>query len=115
MRHRGAECHFDSSDHQMTPTPASRRRRRTQMAQQATESKNAIAYCKIFPPIGIARVGDSVDPEGWFIGPEFSGHEAWKQPGFTFRDSTGCIKRQGARFRIFGFGEDDKVVGELTA
>lgn len=31
-----------------------------------------IAYCKIFPPIGIARVGNSRDYHGFFIGPEGS-------------------------------------------
>jgi len=29
-----------------------------------------IAYCKIYPPIGIARVGDSRDKDGYFFVPD---------------------------------------------
>jgi hypothetical protein len=60
-----------------------------------------IAYCKIYPPIGIARVGDSEVESGWFYGSEFPDQLAHKQPGFSFRDTNGRIKRHAARFGDF--------------
>jgi len=67
------------------------------------------SYAKIFPPIGIARVGDS--PDGWYIGPEWPGQLALPD---DYRDESGRLKRQGARFRIYTFSADDKVIGEVT-
>lgn len=61
---------------------------------------------KIFPPIGIARVGNSQD--SFFVGPEVPG-----SPGIeiaddgsetrlvSYKTDSTKIKRQGARFRIF--------------
>jgi L-Lysine epsilon oxidase N-terminal/L-lysine epsilon oxidase C-terminal domain/Iron-containing redox enzyme len=75
-----------------------------------------IAFCKIYPPIGIARVGDSQDDhDGWFVGPELPDQRPHKAEGFKFRDARGRIKRQGARFRIYAYDQDGKPVRELTA
>jgi len=75
-----------------------------------------IAYCKIFPPIGIARLGDSTEETGYYLAPESVDQPAHKAPGFTgFRDGMGRIKRQAARFRIYGFDSSGQVVRELTA
>jgi hypothetical protein len=71
----------------------------------------AIAYAKIFPPIGIARVGDS--ETDWFLGPE-SPNPKDARPEH-FRDAEGRLKRQAARFRIFAFDEEDRVVREITS
>lgn len=71
----------------------------------------AIASLKIFPPIGIARVGNSLDQ--YFIGPERPLEVVIPSGGF--RDASGLLKRQAARFRIFGFGDDGKLIGELTS
>ncbi|MCK1307641.1 LodA/GoxA family CTQ-dependent oxidase [Bradyrhizobium sp. 45] len=71
----------------------------------------AIAYAKIFPPIGIARVGDS--ETDWFLAPE-SPNPKDSRPEH-FRDAEGGLKRQAARFRIFAFDEDDRVVQEITS
>lgn len=62
------------------------------------------AYCKIFPPIGIARVGDS--PDEFFIGPEAPGVVPVMA---SYKDRQGRIKRQGARFRIYAFLSDGQV------
>ena len=70
-----------------------------------------IKTCCIYPGIGIARVGDS--PEGYFIGPESPG--LGPAPGTAFKDRAGRICRQAARFRVYGFDADGKVVQELTA
>ena len=69
-----------------------------------------IVRAAIHPAIGIARVGDS--PEGFFIGPEDPAkHPA---PDGGFRDAEGRLKRQAARFRIFGYNAQGKPVRELT-
>ena len=73
-----------------------------------------IAYCKIFPPIGIARVGNSLERDGFFIGPE-----GITLPGLAherrFTDAAGAVLRQAARFRIYAFDANDVAIGELTA
>lgn len=73
--------------------------------------KKAISYAKIFPPIGIARVGNS--QAEFFIGPESPGHEA--NPDGGFKDKYGRIKRQAARFRLYAYDKNHNVIGELTS
>ncbi|WP_299997092.1 LodA/GoxA family CTQ-dependent oxidase [uncultured Cedecea sp.] len=70
-----------------------------------------IVYAKIHPAIGIGRVGNSEDE--YYIGPEYL-HEPPPPFGAT-RDDTGAIKRQAARFRIYGYNEYSVAVAELTA
>lgn len=70
-----------------------------------------IVYCKIYPGIGIARMGNS--PDQYFIGPETPG--LGPEPGTQFQDAQGNVKRQGARFRVYGFNAADEVVGEVNA
>jgi len=78
----------------------------------ATDSGDARTEYRIYPSIGIARVGDSKD--GFFIGPE--------APGVTtqgpFRGKDGGLKPQGARFRIYQVdidaNQNEKVVREVT-
>jgi hypothetical protein len=71
-----------------------------------------IKGCKIHPAIGVARVGNS--PTEYFIGPERPGRHDPPGDG-RYKDGAGYIKRQAARFRIFGYDEDGQVVRELTA
>ena len=47
---------------------------------------------RIFPPIGIARVGNSVENDGWFYGPEVPGR--FNEPEGGFKDVHGAVKRQ---------------------
>ena len=66
---------------------------------------------KIFPTIGIARLGNS--PES-FIGPELPfPAPPPAPPNGTYKDEQCRIKRQAQRFRLFGF-YDDSSVKELT-
>jgi hypothetical protein len=70
-----------------------------------------IVTAAIYPAIGIARVGNS--QHEYYIGPEVP----WPQhhpPGF-YKDSTGALKREAARFRIYGLNAQGDVVKELTA
>src|SRR5882762_5329947 len=70
-----------------------------------------IETIKIHPAIGIARLGNS--PTEFFIGPEKPGVHTPPRGGY--RDVQGRIKRQAARFRLFGYDKKGKLVGEVTA
>ena len=70
-----------------------------------------IVRCVIYPGLGIARLGNS--PDKYFIGPEAPGE--LPQPAGGFKDAAGRIKRQAARFRVYGLDGAGKVVREVTA
>ena len=89
-----------------------RETKRQAPAREASKS-GTIAYAKIFPSIGIARVGNS--PDEFFYGPEFHPPGTGKPEDFRYRDAEGRIKRQAARFRVYGFDAQDRVVCELTS
>ena len=65
---------------------------------------------KIHPAIGIARVGNS--PDHFFIGPEKVGDDS--VPAGGYKDSQMRIKRQAARFRIYGYDADGNMVKEIN-
>jgi hypothetical protein len=69
-----------------------------------------IVRAMIHPAIGIARVGNS--PNDYFVGPEVI-HPHGEAPGF-YRDAAGALKRQAARFRIYGYNAAGVAVEELT-
>jgi hypothetical protein len=72
-----------------------------------------IVRAAIFPAIGMARVGNSraLGADGFYIGPELSTPPAQQNT----RDATGAIKRQAARFRVYGYNAAGELVRELTA
>jgi len=70
----------------------------------------AVVRAAIHPSIGIARLGNSKD--GYFLAPEVVDPQP-QPPGF-YRDSTGALKRQAVRFRIYGLNAQGQVVTELT-
>ncbi|MBP9180836.1 MAG: LodA/GoxA family CTQ-dependent oxidase, partial [Bacteroidia bacterium] len=61
-------------------------------------TNDEITRVEIYPPLGIARVGNS--PEAYFFGPEIPGVR--EEDKGNYRDEKGRIKRQAARFRLFG-------------
>jgi hypothetical protein len=69
-----------------------------------------ICHLAIYPPVGIARIGNS--PEHFL---------AAEQPGVSivpdggFKDSQGRIKKEVARFRVYALDEDGNAIGEITA
>lgn len=79
--------------------------------RRAAPPAGEIAYCKIHPGLGIARLGNS--PDEFFIGPESPGDVPAPHGGF--KDKQGRIKRQAARFRIYAYDKDGTALGELTA
>lgn len=81
------------------------------MARIAKSVLKKISYCAVFPPIGIARVGNS--PDEYFIGPEVPGPISEPQGGY--KDQEGRLKKQAARFRVYAFDDEGKCIGELTS
>lgn len=63
----------------------------------------------IHPAIGLARVGNS--PDAFFFAPEVPG----ASPRGPFKDANGAVAKQAARFRLYGYDQQGRVVGELTA
>lgn len=74
-------------------------------------SDQTIVRAAIHPGIGVARVGN--DESAFFIGPEVTSPPV-EAPNF-YRTSQGTLKRQAARFRIYGYNAAGDVVAELTA
>jgi hypothetical protein len=70
-----------------------------------------IVRCAIHPAIGVARVGNS--PDALFLGPEVPGPHS--TPEGSFKDAAGLVKRQAARFRVYGLDAEGNVVREITA
>jgi hypothetical protein len=66
-----------------------------------------VKLCKIYPGIGIARLGNSRE---FFVGPEIPGYTV--EPDGGYKDRTGQVKRQGVRFRIYAFDAGGNVLGE---
>jgi hypothetical protein len=71
----------------------------------------SIVYAKIHPSIGIARVGNSRQPDGFYIGPQVV--DPAPLPAQNYRDGTGALKREVAQFRIYGYDGAGRVVREL--
>src|ERR1700759_4419564 len=76
-----------------------------------SKADDQIVKAAIYPAIGVARVGNS--KEEFFIGPEIIAPD--KKSGDFYKDKKGAIKRQAARFRIYGLNAAGQVVKELDA
>ncbi len=76
---------------------------------------NAIVKVAIYPAVGIARVGNApvTGKDDYFIGPEVMGQVP--NPAGGFKDKKGRVKKQAARFRIYGYDAKGNVVKEITA
>ena len=79
-------------------------------APPAPEPDDCVVKAAIYPSIGIARVGNS--PEEYFVGPEVP--DPVPLPPGSYRDAAHRLKRQAARFRIYGVNAKGKIVRELT-
>src|SRR5262245_34693046 len=65
-----------------------------------------IKTVRVHPGVGVMRVGNSTD--AFYFGPDVPG--AIPPHGITIRDGSGAIARQAARFRVYGYDADGKVV-----
>jgi len=70
---------------------------------------NEISSVAIYPPIGISRIGNSTE---YFFAPDIPGVELTPKGGY--KDEKGRVKKQVARFRIYAFDANGKVLGEIT-
>src|SRR5215470_5579584 len=75
------------------------------------DSDTAIVRAAIYPAIGLARLGNSESE--YFLAPEVT-DPLPEPPGF-YRDPIGALKRQSARFRVYGLNAAGEAVAELTA
>jgi hypothetical protein len=73
---------------------------------------------RIYPGIGISRVGNSLD--SFFLSPEIPGlgpleltADDSPMPVTKYKDANGFVRRQAARFRIFEFDTDSS--GKTTS
>lgn len=82
------------------------------MAESPRLDWDRIVRCAIHPAIGIARVGNAA--EEFYLAPEVPGRVADPGPS-GFKTPEGKVKREGARFRVYGYDADGEVVGEITA
>jgi len=80
-------------------------------SQSTGSPADDITQAAIHPAIGVARIGNSATD--FYLGPELPG--ALPSAAGGFKDGSGAIKRQAARFRIYGLDADGRVVRELTA
>lgn len=78
---------------------------------QTTPTDTTVVKAAIYPPIGIARVGNS--PDAFYFAPEVP-DPIPHAPGF-YRDANGALKREAARFRLYGLNAAGQAVVELTA
>lgn len=82
----------------------------TEQPKALTEEQiKRITHVRIHPGIGIARVGNSASD--YYIGPEVMKPKATAFG--TTRDAGGAIKRQAARFRVYGYDKFGNVVAEV--
>lgn len=70
---------------------------------------HCIVQAVIYPAIGVARVGSS---DEYFYGPEVI--DPLPLPPGSYRDKHKKLKRQAARFRIYGCNARGQIVRELT-
>ena len=79
-----------------------------------------IGTIKVYPPLGIARVGNAKGHDDFVVGPEVIGGAPTLPDGTPaqhvrdFRSADDSIKRQAARFRIYAHLKDGSVQ-EITA
>jgi hypothetical protein len=99
-----------------TPPPPSMSKPSTTPASEpspppSTDPLAGVVFVAVHPAVGIARVGNSAD--SFFFGPEVPGSLPVAPGGF--KDATGAIARQAARFRVFGYDAAGAVIQEITA
>ncbi|MEP1487590.1 MAG: LodA/GoxA family CTQ-dependent oxidase [Algibacter sp.] len=67
-----------------------------------------ISSVAIYPPIGIARIGNS---DEYFFSTDLPGVQI--EPTGGYKDKKGRVKKQVARFRVYAFDGNGKALGEI--
>lgn len=76
------------------------------------ESK-AVVRCAIHPSVGVARVGNASADE-YYLAPEVPGRASDPGPQ-GYKNAKGQVRKEGVRFRIYGYDKKGNVVREITA
>ncbi len=76
-------------------------------------SEKPIVRCAIHPAVGIARVGNAPAGE-YYLAPEVPGRAADPGPA-GYKNKKGEVRREAARFRVYGYDAEGQVVREITA
>jgi hypothetical protein len=77
-----------------------------------SESK-PVVRCAIHPSVGVARVGNAPADE-YYLAPEVPGRASDPGPQ-GFKNAKGQVRKEAARFRIYGYDKKGRVVREITA
>lgn len=72
-----------------------------------------VVRCAIHPSVGIARVGNAPADE-YYLAPEVPGRASDPGPG-GYKNAKGEVRKEAARFRIYGYDKKGNVVREITA
>jgi len=75
--------------------------------------ERTIVRCAIHPALGVARVGNAPADE-YYLAPELPDRAADPGPG-GYKNAKGQIRKEAARFRVYGYDAEGNVVREITA
>ncbi|MEL7115879.1 MAG: LodA/GoxA family CTQ-dependent oxidase, partial [Pseudomonadota bacterium] len=81
-----------------------------QAAFERAAADAAVAKVRIYPALGICRVGGAKTS---FLAPEVPGLPPMPENGL-FKDGLEQIKKQVQRFRVYAFDAEDRIIGEVT-
>jgi hypothetical protein len=73
----------------------------------------SVVRCAIHPSVGVARIGNAPADE-YYLAPEVPGRAADPGPQ-GYKNAKGQVRKEGARFRIYGYDKKGRVVREITA
>ncbi|MFY0616968.1 CTQ-dependent glycine oxidase GoxA [Shimia sp.] len=79
-------------------------------AYTSADAGAAVAKVRIYPALGICRVGGA---DSWFYAPEVPGLPPMPADGL-FKDGLEKVKKQVQRFRVYAFDAEDNIIGEVT-
>jgi hypothetical protein len=72
-----------------------------------------VVRCAIHPSVGVARVGNA-PADDYYLAPEVPGRAADPGPQ-GYKNAKGQVRKEGARFRIYGYDKKGNVVREITS
>jgi hypothetical protein len=75
---------------------------------------SSVVRCAVHPAVGIARVGNAPADE-YYLAPEVPGRPADPGPTGRYKNARGEVRKEAARFRVYGYDAEGKVVTEITA
>ena len=72
-----------------------------------------VVRCAIHPSVGVARVGNAPADE-YYLAPEVPGRASDPGP-HGYKNAKGEVRKEAARFRIYGYDKIGNIVREITA